>query len=325
MKRVLSAVTLMFVLSALLFGCGDEPSSEQIAGTNEESTDPLATMETTMVRETSEPTVETTSQPTETVWQGIGQYSLEKSLENLTSYEWTRPSYYVLYEDGSFDPYRGEGYYKYQNYTSGHFYGMYLDDYSADAIPIVTDDMKTIVFSRTGFSVELFPVQTTVNAIQYSYGFGTLGKSTDGYYLSVWYPSGKWEDVSLSMIDGKADGDYEPIVYDKQTQPSKGVSIYERTVYYGFQDVDSVTLGKVEGTKVVEKEYEVDAKFYACDPSANNYDETDSYSVAWQATTAGYGELDFSEIPAGQYVMRTCYRDSDNDLCYEVRLITIEH
>lgn len=320
MKRIISLMLALSLFAGGLCGCGNTTETKDPASTT--ATDETVEIETTTPPEetreliTEEVTEQPTEQPTETERQTMGSISLEQ----LQPAEY--PVFCIAYEDGSFDFYYGEGSYKYESYSSSHFYGMYAYDRYAEELPVIGDDTKMVLFCKKDFSLAVYPVRTVVNVVSYNYGFGEF--HSNGYSLDVHYPNGKYESVRLKTIDGEPVEQYEPIIYEETVNPYSGMtSKTVRYIYEGFQNVDSVTLGVVNGTQIEEEECAVDAKFYSCAQDRNNYYEEDSYYVKWAPTVEGYAKLDFSEIPEGQYVMRICYYDEGT--VYRVWLVTIEH
>lgn len=262
---------------------------------------------------------ETTEMNTESTSKNLGEYTLSECISS--------DRVYIKYNDGSFDRYGAGGYCRKFSMGSG-FYGMYLPDkylkYTT-TLNLSNDERKLVVFASGEYSLTLHPVHAEVAVFTTSkddvIGYGHIGQITDrGVTIDIIYSNHEWEDIFATYIDGKPATEYEAEILEWYAYPYSGatsVDVYCRLE--GFKKGTTVTLGVVEGSTLVEKQYEVDATYYDCDPQHNNWQDEDIYYLECIATPEGYAEVDLTGVPAGKYVMLYDY-----DGYYCATVLTIE-
>ena len=250
--------------------------------------------ETTEVSETSEMPVET-----EPATQKQGRYTLEEAQE--------MDGLFILYPDGSFDRYYG-GYVLTWD-TQPMTYGS--DSFPEDLI-ISTSRIERNKSAMKGGQLVLFwPYENRVR---------------DGLYAV--------EESGYSLFRTDEEGDLEGLILTRSSitradlvQWNQGHAFYwsnsinyttingvPKEQYDGFPSTEgrdfgsfpahqTFTIGVVEGTTLVEEEYETDHMYYLHADSSSPFTLT--------PTTDGYAVFDFSGTPSGEYVYTVSRWDPD--------------
>ena len=91
--------------------------------------------------------------------------------------------------------------------------------------------------------------------------------------------------------------------------------IEEGKLYQSFQPDETYVIGVVEGTTLIEKDYQTNYMFF------KHSDESSAYKL--NATADGYAIVDFSETPPGEYIFTISYWNTETSN-RSVRSIYIE-
>lgn len=230
------------------------------------------------------------------------------SLEDCKEYD----GLYYAFDDDSFNLFSTGGYCL---GGKGYIDGMYLAN---DNMHSTFDGIdKLVLFWESEYTLNLYPVSAQIPVIQLERedgigGFGCFTWSNTSV-LEAYYRDHVHESIEIQTINGAPPEEYESECIEFTVNPYKGIPSEER--YFclnGFKPNTEVTLGIAEGTTLEEKTYKVDATYYECGRDSNHYEEEDSYYIKTIPTAQGYAELDFSEIPDGEYVMVLWYNGFSN-------------
>lgn len=250
-----------------------------------------------------EPTeaIETSEMPVETepVAQTQGSYTLEEAQE--------MEGLFILYPDGSFDRYYG-GYVLTWN-TQPMTYGS--DSFPEDLI-ISTSRIDRNKSALNGGQLVIFwPYENRVRDGLYAVeesgyslfrtddegdleGLILTRGSTTGTGLVQWNQSHTfyWSNsINYTTINGVPKEQYD------------GFPSTEGRDFGSFPAHQTFTIGVIEGTTLVEKEYETDHMYFL------HADDSSPYTLT--PTTDGYAIFDFSDTPSGEYVYTVSRWDPD--------------
>ncbi len=248
----------------------------------------------TEATETSEMLIET-----EPVAQTQGSYTLEEAQE--------MEGLFILYPDGSFDRYNG-GYVLTWN-TQPMTYGS--DSFPEDLI-ISTNRIDRNKSALNGGQLVIFwPYENRVRDGLYAVeesgyslfrtddegdleGLILTRGSTTGTGLVQWNQSHTfyWSNsINYTTINGVPKEQYD------------GFPSTEGRDFGSFPAHQTFTIGVVEGTTLIEKEYETDHMYFLHADSSSPYTLT--------PTTESYAIFDFSDTPSGEYVYTVSRWDPD--------------
>lgn len=303
MKRVALLIVLVMILNTLC-ACrqlimdhaatsGDEWYYVDRSLTDAE----LEYMNRTQATEEVEATTEKTEATTEPTVGMQGRYTLEQCKES--------PGIYVKYADGSFDIYQG-GYVMNRSrsvFTYGNDYEEYED--------------LVISASAVERNLELLPKGQLVLFWPYDYIVweGLYRVEESGYTLFRINEDGKLEGLfasrgnTLRGMDlwrqGNWKGSYKYTTINGVPKESSeefptGTSGY----YLSFPANQTYTIGAVEGTTLIEKEFKSNYMYFLHDSKESDY--------TLNPTTDGYAVFDFSDTAPGEYVFRISYWDKEN-------------
>lgn len=262
----------------------------------------ISEVPTEEVPSASEPTeaTKTSEMPTETepAIQMQGWYTLEDCTNSS--------GFFIAHEDGSFSRYRHGGYCL--GLTSGEiaFEGMFLADSIADSLPVISTEDTLALFWGSNYSAYVFPIHGEIATIQVTAEDGTegFGRIESSSSMNIHYRNHESARVRIQTINGESPDKYQIEKVIITVNPYSGMR--RESVSWqltGFKRDATVSLGIAEGTLLVETTYDIDSKYYACNPEMNNWDEEDVYYPGTLATKQGYAALDFTEIPSGCYIL----------------------
>lgn len=305
MKKTVGITLTFIMLMELLCGCVSvDYSIDETTGEYLETADVEA--------DNNEPEW-TEEESTEPVVVLQGQYTLEDAREI--------GGLYLLCDDGSFNKYRAGGFcVGVDDRTRSD--GMYLLDSIAEGLPSVNADTNMILFWDGDYYVSLSVINAQASAIQL---FSEDGEKGYAMYargsLEIDYCNYEMEIKDIEYINGIPVGDYTGIEKIEITYNSaKGMpSATYISQYWSLPKGETLTIGTADGTTLIETAYTVNATYYDFDSGHNHFELEDGFLVPTTPTVDGYAKLDFSGIPAGQYVMYI-----DGDTTYMATLINIE-
>lgn len=209
-------------------------------------------------------------------------------------------SFYIKYDDSTFDRYSITGY-----WTSDHC-GLFLKNSAVDKLPIVDKKTNLVLTWDGNFVVNLFPVSSEVNALSMDSdgvaAYGTLDSDKDS--LLIRREDNTFERIELITINGLPAADYPAFIEDRTVNPYGGMrSATERVVWASFERGSTITLGVKRGSGIVEEKHSANITYYDINPNHHSYTIPDQYTVKTIPTVDGYSDLDFSDIPNGKYAM----------------------
>ena len=246
-------------------------------------------------------------------WQGILPLSYIKD----------RSGFYVKYPDGSFDEYEGGSPLIWEgpdpmtygaDYTPNH---LIMDNYE------VTGNQEKI---QKGELVFVCPYDNRVRS-------GLVPVEYSGMTMSRTNEDGKKEAVFISKYDsGEINTDLwirgKRSIYNTgfNVNTINGIDIdeygqnFDYTGYYKYLSLpkgEKYTLGIVSGASLVETTYYADSTYF--------FQKTDvaPYELKLKPTVDGYATFDFSEIPAGEYVLYYSYWDDDDGRIAYTTYVTV--
>jgi len=298
MKRLLVWISLV-VVTVSLCACSESATyvpdydSDYIYEEYEEFED----YESTKEDETNE---KTESKP-------MGPWSLEdvKGLEGTTGF-------LIHYPDDTFDYYFGGNIvnwgmpepYTYGTERSVSNLVMYIDTDNANLEKLKNGELVFVTDRETHIVAHIFPV------IESGYAMHCYENANGVSEFLLWEneTGSKCDYVdnitltpkrrNIDIINGMTAG--EEKIFEKD-ENNKYVTLNEGDVY---------TIGEVKGTTLVESEYYVDSVYYlhTYDTDYFLYEYPDeAYPFEMQATTDGYARVDFSGLPAGDYIVMYSY------------------
>ena len=248
--------------------------------------------------EAIEGTDETTAQ-TDPMEYTQGLYTLEEAQEMT--------GLFILYPDGSFDRYYGgeiltwEG--EYMTYGTDYF--------PEDLIMSVNKAENNRKRLEKGQLVLFWPYDNRVRR-------GLFAVEESGYSLFRTDDEGDLEGLILTR--GYAEGTLHPwneghIFYWSETADYATINGIPKENYNDFPSTEgrefasfpanqTYTIGIVEGTTLVEKEYATDHMYFL------HADESTQYTLT--PTTGGYAVFDFSNTEPGEYVFTTSYWNEES-------------
>ncbi|MGM9604893.1 MAG: hypothetical protein ACI3XG_07485 [Faecousia sp.] len=199
------------------------------------------------------------------------------------------------------------------------FDGMYIPAKLVDATPIVNRDMNLVLFWDSDYLLSLNPIHAEVNAFQTvtddgMLGYGRMGRIDSKYQsasIYINYRNHESTYIDPVYINGKPAYEYPAEHFSWTVRPYSGMSkdyTYEMWNFVG----DTITLGTGEGTTLIEKTYDIDAKYYDCNVDHNSCEEKDIYYLKGIPTPSGYATLDLSDVPSGRYSMVLEYNNNKN-------------
>lgn len=285
MKRVVLLFTLLMMLGAL---CACSQTTEDYSVSSKETTE----HHNSTSEETMEP--ETTTEPTVAMH---GEYTLEQCQES--------PGFYVLYDDGSFDRYYG-GWVMNRSktvYTYGNDYGEYED--LIISIGAIEHNKKIL---PEGKLVLFWPYDTIVwqglYAVEES-GCTLFRVNEDGKVEGLFMHEGNTLRGMDLWRQGNWKGSYNYTTINgvsKETYDGFPTASGKR--YLSFPANQTYTIGAVEGTTLIEKEFRSDVMWFLHDSTESN--------LTLHPTTGGYAVFDFSDTAPGEYVFTISYWDMAN-------------
>lgn len=231
---------------------------------------------------------------------GRGYYSLEEAQE--------MDGFFILYPDGTLDSYH-RGYVL----TWDDVYMTYGIDYHPEDLVMNLNSIDYNEVVLYGGELVLFWPYTN-RAEQ-----GLFEVEESGYTLFRTDDEGDLEGLFLTCSDATGTGltqwnqnqvfywsndiDYTTINGVSKEQYTEFPSTEGKT-YGSFPAEKTFTIGVVDGTTLIEKEYQTDHMYLLHADSSSPYTLT--------PTTDGYAIFDFSKTPPGEYVFTTSYWDSDS-------------
>lgn len=302
-NNIVSLILIVLVVVTLFIGCGGPDNSSELT-----TDDPKETVSTSATIETDpSPVVETTEETemhetvteTDPVEDTQGSYTLEEAQAT--------EGVFIRYPDGSFDRYHN-GYIltwddEYMTYgTDYHPQDLIMNLDSVDYNEHVLSEGQLVLFWPYDYIVEqgLFEVEESGYSLFRADDDGKL----EGLFLLDNYTTGhlsQWNDgkgfngrnVNYTTINGVPKEQYD------------GFPSTESRICGSFPARQSFTIGVVEGTTLVEKEYRTDYMYLFHAASSSPYTLT--------PTTDGYAIFDFTDTPPGEYVFTISRWDSDRD------------
>lgn len=211
-------------------------------------------------------------------------------------------NFYVKYPDGSFDKYyRGS-----PLIWEGPDPMTYGADYTPEHVIMSNYDVRINADNlKNGELVLVCPNDNRVRA-------GVVPVQYSGMTMTRTNEDGKKEAVFLSKM---ADGDLQARLwvrgksisygYPCNTINGIGINEYGKNFeyiqrYQSLPENEKYTLGVVSGAALVETEFQVDSTYFI-------QQEVEPYELKLIPTVDGYATIDFSEIPAGEYVLYYSY------------------
>lgn len=320
-----------FLLVGILFsGCTlfANTASQTVHTSPTESTELLNTISTSLPTDTiATESTEKPEIPTRTQ-EGTIEPSPKKqgpfSIEDCKN----RSGVFISYDDGSFGIIPSGGYCEGLSTWYDGFDGMYMPDILVEATPIVTKDMNLVLFWDSDYLLSLHPIHAEVSAFQTvsddgTSGYGRMGQINTKYQSASIYLSYRNHEstyIDPVYINGKPAYEYPAEHFSWTVRPYSGVSqdyTYEMWNFVG----DTITLGTGEGTTLIEKTYDIDAKYYDCYSDHNSCEEQDVHYLKGIPTPSGYATLDLSDVPSGRYAMVLEYNNQKN---YKAFLLTLQ-
>lgn len=280
---------------------------------------PTATVATENTERTEAPT-QAQEETTEPIPRKQGAFSIEGCKKHA--------GVFISYDDDSFDLIPSGGYCEGLSTWYDGFDGMYIPNAIIDETPIVNKNMNLVLFWDSDYLLSLHPIHAEVNAFRTvsddgTSGYGRMGQinsksQSASIYLS--YRNHESTYIQPVYINGKPAYEYPAEHFSWTVRPYSGVSqdyTYQMWNFVG----DTITLGTGEGTTLIEKTYDIDAKYYDCNVDHNSCEEQDVYYLKGIPTPSGYATLDLSDVPSGRYSMVLEY---NNQKRYIASLLTIQ-
>lgn len=252
------------------------------------------------IEEKSTEVIETTKMPieTETTEQTQGSYTLEEAQE--------MEGLFILYPDGSFE-----------RYYSGYVltWNSQLMTYGTDSFPqdliISTSRIDRNKAKLNGGQLVIFnPYDRVIEglyAVKES-GYSLFRTDEEGYLEGLILTRGSTTGTGLVQWNQNHTFywsnsiDYTTINEVPKEQYNKFPSTEGRD-FGSFPANQTFTIGVIEGTTLIEKEYKTDHMYFL------HADSSSSYTLT--PTIDGYTIFDFSNTPSGEYVYTTSHWDKD--------------
>lgn len=292
MKRKIALILALTMLVSILCSC-------RRAGEGEESTTMINDAPST-ISGTESLDTKATVPPTETMPEERtqGSYTLAECQTG------SDPALYVRYPDGSFAKIYNGAVLNWSDYPA-KTYGAYYDNSDLiiksaldDRNPTINSENQLVVFCSLDTDViyNISPVSAKGCTItrnnedgKWEAIFLSNSEADNSLYCSKYWRAGSSmkstseAGFDCTYINGISVGEYP------------GIALAEGTDFCDVPAGDTFMLGVVEGTKLVEKEFTADARYYI---QADTRDD-----LKMTPTVDGYAIVDFSDVPAGEYII----------------------
>lgn len=292
-------LSLMLCGAFMLTACGGT-AAEVPAETVEESTEETAS-EDILLEETGETALE---EDTEETAERMGHYELEECRD---------PGIYVLMPDGSFEPYWSGDvlYWSHDAMTYGtesYPDSLIMDENQYHANNENLKKGELVLFCSEDYLAMngMFPVTESGRALS-SYDAGKitvlLMQNSIDYNDHIVFDSWeidsegcKWVETQIETIDGILLED------SKDTY-----SVEEKRWHVDIPEDTIFKMGISEGTTLHEKEFRADYMYFLQEASLGYRGSEDKYEFKLRSTVDGYAVFDFSDIPAGDYILNVSW------------------